>query len=339
MTQKHTKTEFIKALGDELARLRVADSDDIISDFEQHFASGLADGQSEAAICGDLGDPRDIALQYANVDLDAVPLHADTSTADLEVSRQALKKSIKLGLKKELRDELTHELTLEDVPVDSVTPAMPDMPVLPEMPAMPSFGEPATAEKTIHTDTAAAQNGAAFSSQQAQATQNTQNGGYQYEYRYNYQYGTGNNTNGQQSAAEYTEYRGNNRGSYPGYSEGIDLNISKLVLWLLLDVFVFSWALPAMLSIFASVIVSLGAILLSSVVMVVASVFEMVFDSTGEGLAVLFSGMFGLGFSGLLFPLSLKLIGVSIRVIKFIINCHSEAFIGKPIFKPKGVRA
>jgi uncharacterized membrane protein len=363
MTQYQTKTAFINALGGELARLRVADSDDILSDFEQHFTSGIVRGQNEAAICEDLGDPRDIALQYADVDLDAVPLHVDAPALDLEQSRQALKKSIKLDLKKELKDELTHELKLEDIPEDPVIPDISSIPDLPEMPVTPAFGEQAAAPggsgSTIYAEKVTQKKH--YTAKQQSSSQSYTDAEGKYHYNYSYEYNNNpkqpqpeNNTqyteykgysgtfsgasagSGQQSSGtRYTQYRGYS-GSYSDSTYSLNFNVGKIVGVLLIDLFVLSWAIPTLFSIFASVIVSLGAVLVGGAAMTVASVFEIIFGSTGNGLAALFSGLFGLGFGGLFFPLSLKLIFAGIGIIKRLINWHSDAFIGRPVFKPKG---
>ena len=58
------RNEFIGRLNDELRRKKVADTDDVIEEYEQHFAFKLADGYSEEEIAARLGDPADIAAQF-----------------------------------------------------------------------------------------------------------------------------------------------------------------------------------------------------------------------------------------------------------------------------------
>lgn len=45
----------------------MADADDIVEEYEQHFAFKLADGYSEEEISATLGDPKSIAVQYVSV--------------------------------------------------------------------------------------------------------------------------------------------------------------------------------------------------------------------------------------------------------------------------------
>ena len=58
------KNEFIDVLEKSLLRLPKADRDDIISDFESHFAMGAEKGQSEEDVAASLGDPRELAETY-----------------------------------------------------------------------------------------------------------------------------------------------------------------------------------------------------------------------------------------------------------------------------------
>ncbi|MDR1755004.1 MAG: DUF1700 domain-containing protein [Eubacterium sp.] len=64
MMVPETKELFLKELESELTRRGVADTADIINDFEQHFIVGLENGKSEADVCESLGDIGEIASQY-----------------------------------------------------------------------------------------------------------------------------------------------------------------------------------------------------------------------------------------------------------------------------------
>ncbi len=57
------KKEFIKKLSSYLAGIAEEDRKDVISDFEEHFKEGLAEGRTEEDIAGSLGDPRSLANQ------------------------------------------------------------------------------------------------------------------------------------------------------------------------------------------------------------------------------------------------------------------------------------
>lgn len=59
------RNEFIETLKEKLESNGVEDTDDIIEEYEEHFAFKLADGYSEEEIASKLGDPKAIASQYA----------------------------------------------------------------------------------------------------------------------------------------------------------------------------------------------------------------------------------------------------------------------------------
>ena len=59
-----TRQQFIEQLKGELNRGHVADADDILEEYEQHFAFKLADGYGEEEVAARLGDPKAIAAQY-----------------------------------------------------------------------------------------------------------------------------------------------------------------------------------------------------------------------------------------------------------------------------------
>lgn len=58
------KIQFMQSLKLALPHVSPTELTDIMADFEEHFASGLAHGKSEAEICAELGSPYEIAQQY-----------------------------------------------------------------------------------------------------------------------------------------------------------------------------------------------------------------------------------------------------------------------------------
>ena len=63
-----TKNEFMTQLADELHKRNVADSAEIVEEYEQHFAFKLADGYTEEEIAKRLGDPKQLAAQFDSED-------------------------------------------------------------------------------------------------------------------------------------------------------------------------------------------------------------------------------------------------------------------------------
>jgi hypothetical protein len=62
-----TKQEYLNELKAELNKNVVADAEDILGEYEQHFLFKLADGFSEEEIAARLGAPVQIAAQYAGI--------------------------------------------------------------------------------------------------------------------------------------------------------------------------------------------------------------------------------------------------------------------------------
>jgi len=62
-----TKQEYLNELKAELNKNVVADAEDILGEYEQHFLFKLADGFSEEEIAARLGAPAQIAAQYAGI--------------------------------------------------------------------------------------------------------------------------------------------------------------------------------------------------------------------------------------------------------------------------------
>ena len=62
-----TKQDYLTALRQELNKNAVADTEDVVSEYEQHFLFKLADGFAEEEIAAKLGAPAQIALQFAGL--------------------------------------------------------------------------------------------------------------------------------------------------------------------------------------------------------------------------------------------------------------------------------
>ncbi|HHV58727.1 MAG TPA: DUF1700 domain-containing protein [Clostridiaceae bacterium] len=65
-----TRNEFLSKLADELKKNNVVDYEDILSEYEQHFAFKMADGFIEEEIAAKLGNPAELASQFASGDED-----------------------------------------------------------------------------------------------------------------------------------------------------------------------------------------------------------------------------------------------------------------------------
>lgn len=59
-----TKKEYLDKLTKELGTMSYNDVKDILSDIEEHFASGVQAGKTEDQTAAELGDPRELAAEY-----------------------------------------------------------------------------------------------------------------------------------------------------------------------------------------------------------------------------------------------------------------------------------
>ena len=58
------KKDFMNKLSAYLGGISVEDREDVISDFEEHFKEGLAEGRTEEEIADSLGGPKSLANQF-----------------------------------------------------------------------------------------------------------------------------------------------------------------------------------------------------------------------------------------------------------------------------------
>ena len=58
------KQSYLLSLGGALQRLKPEERREILNDFEEHFANGLAGGKTEEEVARELGDPLSLAAQY-----------------------------------------------------------------------------------------------------------------------------------------------------------------------------------------------------------------------------------------------------------------------------------
>lgn len=65
------RIEFLSILSGQLTGFTEAEKREILCDYEEHFASGAAEGKTEEDICRRLGDPADIAREYVEARLAA----------------------------------------------------------------------------------------------------------------------------------------------------------------------------------------------------------------------------------------------------------------------------
>lgn len=63
-----TKNEFLASFQNELQKRHIPDWEDVVSEYEQHFALKQADGFSDEEIAAKLGAPAELAAQFEAAD-------------------------------------------------------------------------------------------------------------------------------------------------------------------------------------------------------------------------------------------------------------------------------
>lgn len=85
-----TKKDFIMKLHSEMNRLNLELDSDILSDFEQHFENGLAQGLTEEEICQNLGNAREIAKSYLPIEQEIEIPDENAETSQTIVNKRSV---------------------------------------------------------------------------------------------------------------------------------------------------------------------------------------------------------------------------------------------------------
>lgn len=89
-----TKSEYMKTLQEKLQRYNIAVEKEILEDYEQHFAEGLAQGHTEEEIIAELGNIEDMLQEFSEEDLkqelEAVELQASQSSSYERLYREVV---------------------------------------------------------------------------------------------------------------------------------------------------------------------------------------------------------------------------------------------------------
>jgi uncharacterized membrane protein len=68
-----TRSEYLFQLENELKQSNIADAEEILSEYEQHFAFKLADGFTEEEIAAKLNTPKSVASQFESLNIQRMP--------------------------------------------------------------------------------------------------------------------------------------------------------------------------------------------------------------------------------------------------------------------------
>lgn len=332
------KDDFLFKLHTELHRIGVDDNEDIFADFEEHFRASAEQGYTEEETCARLGDVKEIARSY--VDIESTAINSMLANA-VENSRPHV------SLKKPGRDvpaassptqEAQPIITEQPAPIREITPehiAVEPSPVAST--ASPKINITKPAENTavppvsgrsvppevtpVHT---AAETAAAVPTPSASPTSGTTQP---------------HNTVPQQpqeipkTAAQQQPRDTSHMAELPPPTEAekqgfsftdikgrhLDINIGKLITWICLDIFVFSWALPTLASL---IIAFIGGAVIGTGG---AAIAQFAADSNLHLLSRIFLGT-GLGSLCVLMScLGVTMVKGFIHIVKSIVIAHIKA--------------
>jgi len=117
---------------------------------------------------------------------------------------------------------------------------------------------------------------------------------------------------------------------------------SGLLTVLLIDIFVLSWAIPALFGIAVAFITAPFAILVSGIVTTIGGTIGtgfFGFVTPLPGISTFFLGLMLTSVGGLLTLLGVSFMKLFVKIIRAIINWHGTMIVGRPVFKQKEVAA
>ena len=314
MTAKN-KDDFLFHLHNELHRIGIEDNEDIFADFEEHFRASAEQGYTEEETCAKLGDVKEIARSYVDIESTAINSILANAIEDarphvsLTKPGRDIPASVPMPVEAEQSAPI-REYTPEHIAEEQPSPSQP-------ISSMREFTPEHIAQEPDNTQGAASSERsftpqhsapeAAPAQEQPQSVpapeQRAQDASHTAEMPK--QNCTGAKTG--ESSFRFSDLKG----------KEININPGKLILQICLDIFLWSWLLPMLISITCSIFGS-----------VVGGVFGMIFNAVlpFHLLSKIFLsvGLFSLGILMILF--GVQMIKWIIKLIKFIVVSHIKAF-------------
>lgn len=130
-----SKQEFFELLGYELNRIGIEDTDEIFSDFEEHFSDGFIRGIPENEVAESLGDIKEIARSYLNLESERINsiMARDVERAKVSLTKPGHSVPADLSLVKDNASENIKDIVNSDN-IRSYTPEHLTEEIYPEAP-------------------------------------------------------------------------------------------------------------------------------------------------------------------------------------------------------------
>jgi uncharacterized membrane protein len=138
----------------------------------------------------------------------------------------------------------------------------------------------------------------------------------------------------------YTDYE--NSGIKFNFPKSDNINGGGLLAVICVDIFILSWAIPALFGIMVAFLAVPFALVVSGIVTMVGGAFGtgfFGFFSPFPGLVTFFAGLLLLSLGGLFALVGAAFIKLFIKVIRAVIDWHGNMIFGRPVFKKQEVSA
>lgn len=331
------KDDFLFKLHTELHRIGVDNNEDIFADFEEHFRASAEQGYTEEETCARLGDVKEIARSY--VDIESTAINSILANA-IEESRPHV------SLRKPGRDvpaasapaeqpEQPSFIAEQPAPIREITPehiavepapvtssALPKVnitkPVQPEAAQTPRAAQTAQPAREVTPQHIAQEPAPAPSTPIPNTTESPKSGStIPQDTRTEAQKQTRDTSHKAELPPQSeTQKKGFSFADIKG--RNLDINLGKLITQICLDIFIYSWAIPA-----------LGSIIIAFITTAVIGTGASAIGQFASGHFHILSRIFlasGLGSLCVLMTcLGIKMVKGFIHIIKSIIIAHIKA--------------
>lgn len=176
------KADFLFQLHNELHRIGVDADEEIFADFEEHFKESSMEGLSEEETCRRLGDVKEIARSYINIEssrLNSIVAQAiESDRPHVSLTKPGRDVPADLSLVKDKQENMaeeTHAATAEGTPVREYTPEHISDEIYPEGKGIDLSKKNETSDNAAHSSDTV--QGASASGTDGFGTEDPQNGG------------------------------------------------------------------------------------------------------------------------------------------------------------------
>ncbi len=125
MTAKN-KDDFLFHLHNELHRIGIEDNEDIFADFEEHFRASAEQGYTEEETCAKLGDVKEIARSYIDIDSSKINSIVANAIEDSRPHVSLTKPGRSTPVSAPVSAALTEEPAVEDAPRTEIITDQPE---------------------------------------------------------------------------------------------------------------------------------------------------------------------------------------------------------------------